>query len=480
MENEDTFKGGSFGSFINAVLDSTADSFNNAKQIVVETAIPIINEGSRLSANGSETIDDVISSGIEYSKDAVHIVRKQLDEIRNNPTVVINSTKSMIGNAIESGVKRASRAKDSVVDSFERRNEILSDAGDQLSHAVHNPGEVAKKAKRHGEEVIKGAVQGTTNSFKGMYAHLDVGRGDFKMLEQIIDQQSAEFASLKSQKIQIKSGTVNDFNFMDAILVGGDVLHEALSRQIPADILMAYSLQYPKLAESESFREHLEKLTQDGQASFVAAIKGKLFEIQYVDYLNDGHLENGYKAVLSELANQPGYDVEILGPDGHVSNLIQLKATDSISYVKHALERYPDISVVTTSEVHSELVLRGWQEHVADGGSNFKGPSLISLALIAFTSYSLEGLTAYEQSRQFGNRTGAYAISYGLGAFANYGIGAAIGDSMAGVPFLSLVVASVSRVTIGTGLQKYDKLKAMNDLVANNDEILNRLRLRLV
>ena len=284
---------------------------------------------------------------------------------------------------------------------------------------------------------------------------------------------------------------------MDAVLVGGDVFHEALARQIPSDVIKAYALQYPGLADQESFRERLIRFTDDGddgRKSFVAAIKGKLFEIQYVDYLNDGHLEDGYTAVLAEKANQPGYDIEIHGPDGHLCDLIQAKATESVSYVKKAFERYPDIQVVTTSEVHSQLVLGGYHEQVIDGGimnsslksdmqigedaadADFGGPSILCLALLAFTSYSKDGLTAYEKSHQFGDRAGAYGIAFGSGALADYGMDAIVGDAAFGIPFLSLVVASLSRTVIGTGRQKFDRIKAMQELVDTNESILKRMR----
>ena len=40
---------------------------------------------------------------------------------------------------------------------------------------------------------------------------------------------------------------------------------------------------------------------------------------------------------------QPGWDMRIVGPDDEVSLYLQLKATDSFSYIKRALQRYPDI-----------------------------------------------------------------------------------------------------------------------------------------
>ena len=90
---------------------------------------------------------------------------------------------------------------------------------------------------------------------------------------------------------------------------------------------------------------------------FLSAWKGKYFEVLVRDELNAGewvgdiHLEPGQTALLAESAIQPGWDLQIINSDGSVAQELQLKATESLSYVKEALERYPDIGVLTTDEV---------------------------------------------------------------------------------------------------------------------------------
>ncbi len=65
------------------------------------------------------------------------------------------------------------------------------------------------------------------------------------------------------------------------------------------------------------------------------------------------------------------------------------------------------------------------------------------LALLAFTSYSDDSLSAYERSRTFGSRSGSYVMAYLTGGAADLVTG--------GIPFISIVAASTARAVIGTG-----------------------------
>lgn len=92
------------------------------------------------------------------------------------------------------------------------------------------------------------------------------------------------------------------------------------------------------------------------------AAKGKYFEYLVVDRLNKGErvgnlqLPDGYRALLAESQIQPGWDVRIIDETGSIADYLQLKATDSLSYVKAALELYPDVTILTTDEVGNQVV----------------------------------------------------------------------------------------------------------------------------
>lgn len=99
----------------------------------------------------------------------------------------------------------------------------------------------------------------------------------------------------------------------------------------------------------------------DERMGAINAAKGKYFEHLVVDRLNAGGqvgdviLAPGQQAVIAESMSQPGWDVQIVDDDGSVVQYLQMKATDSGAYIRQALERYPDVQIVSTSEVADQL-----------------------------------------------------------------------------------------------------------------------------
>ena len=154
-------------------------------------------------------------------------------------------------------------------------------------------------------------------------------------------------------------------DFIDAAVIGGvevtDILAGKVAEwQIPSNVLDAFHAQYPQYGKSfveavNHFQGHPEQL-----AGLINGVKGKLFEIDYIDWLNHGHLPTGYVAEMAHQANNPGWDISIHDSHGHVAELLQLKATESLSYVREAIAAHPDIDVVVPHELY---------ERVADNSS---------------------------------------------------------------------------------------------------------------
>lgn len=137
--------------------------------------------------------------------------------------------------------------------------------------------------------------------------------------------------------------------------------------QITPKMEEAFNLAYPNIGlETIIDRDPSEVL------GFLNGWKGKYFEVLVRDELNAGnwigdvHLDPGQFADIAESVTQPGWDLQIFNDNGSIADAIQLKATNSLSYVQEALERYPDINVLTTSEVfdHSNIIT----DHIVNSG----------------------------------------------------------------------------------------------------------------
>lgn len=135
-----------------------------------------------------------------------------------------------------------------------------------------------------------------------------------------------------------------------AIIHYGEIDFSSLTPQATE----AFHLAYPHMDMTS-----LSSLSTDQLQGVVNGWKGKLFEVLVRDRLNNGgwvgdlHLLTGQHAELANSLTQPGWDLQILSPDGHVSSELQLKASESLAYAKSALEHYPHIDVITTHEAAS-------------------------------------------------------------------------------------------------------------------------------
>src|ERR1035441_514115 len=162
-------------------------------------------------------------------------------------------------------------------------------------------------------------------------------------------------------------------DFADAAVIGGVGIAQILAgkvseSQIPSAVLEAFHAQFPQ--HGASFVEAVNHLSGDPEKlmGLINGVKGKLFEIDYAAWLNDGHLPAGVTAELAHHANNPAWDITIHDAHGHTSELLQLKATETVAYVKEAVAAHPNIDVVVPHELyerlgdHPEML-----SHLADG-----------------------------------------------------------------------------------------------------------------
>ncbi len=159
-------------------------------------------------------------------------------------------------------------------------------------------------------------------------------------------RQRGELLALADRYRRRSEGEILELAAIAAEVAVDRMVNLGLAPAADPQLLEAFKLQCPNV-EPESLvgksDKYLKKLGDN--------VKGKYFEVLVRDRLNAGEsvgelqLEPGQLAQLAEAPNQPGWDLEILDRHGEPVEQIQLKATESLSYVKEALNEYPDIRV---------------------------------------------------------------------------------------------------------------------------------------
>lgn len=272
----------------------------------------------------------------------------------------------------------------------------------------------------------------------------------------------------------------------DSLFLGGESLVSLIAAaSISEEVIAAYEAAYPELSMETTLSEKLGELSGDELLGLLSGIKGKLFEQQYVEYLNNGNLPDEFVATLAASPNQPVWDIKIEGPNEELVEVIQAKATDSVGYVTEALRNNPGIDVVTTEEVYSHLVMSGVSDnllnsHISDSSLNelldssvdavdigmIWSPPWFTLALIAFTSYKDASLTLFQKARSAGDRTGKAYLAF------------LIGGSVASVSntwWLGVLGTVTSRYLSDKGKQKKALFDRLRTIAKQNDTILEKL-----
>jgi hypothetical protein len=147
---------------------------------------------------------------------------------------------------------------------------------------------------------------------------------------------------------------------LDSAILGGvsvaDILAGKMAEsQIPENVIQAFHAQFP--GHGSTFVAAVNNLAGDPDrlAGLISGVKGKLFEMDYADWLNHGHLPHGWTAELAHTANNPGWDIAIRDAYGHIDNMLQVKATESLDYVRNAIAAHPEIDVVVPHELYQRL-----------------------------------------------------------------------------------------------------------------------------
>jgi hypothetical protein len=231
--------------------------------------------------------------------------------------------------------------------------------------------------------------------------------------------------------------------------------------QITPDMARAWELAYPHVPIESLAGRSTEEL-----AGIISGWKGKLFEVEVERRLNAGewvgdlHLEHDQVAVLADSPIQPGWDMQILSPDGDVVDSIQLKAAESVSYIHEALARYPDTPVFATHEVAARMVSDGvidsgvLNEHLTDGVSaHISDATSDTMADSLMVALPISIIAATEAIKVMaGKKSVDEAFTSGgdrlvKGAIAS---GVAVAVSFVGTPILGAIAGFITRLALGS------------------------------
>ncbi len=127
----------------------------------------------------------------------------------------------------------------------------------------------------------------------------------------------------------------------------------SVESKLVLDALRRSTASLDSASEAE-LSDYLDGYDADQLKGIANNIKGIYHEVLWVHQYNDTHTDT--YAALFGATNHGGADIEIKfsGTD-EVVDTIQLKATDSVAYVREHLERYPDIDVLVTNETAERM-----------------------------------------------------------------------------------------------------------------------------
>lgn len=101
-----------------------------------------------------------------------------------------------------------------------------------------------------------------------------------------------------------------------------------------------------QIASPSEIHDYFASVPPEAIGGHISNVKGIVFEQEVVQALND----HGLEATLFQQTNHPLTDISVF-KDGDLLEEFQLKATDSLEYIRNTLEENPDIPIIATSEV---------------------------------------------------------------------------------------------------------------------------------
>lgn len=399
-------------------------------------------------ADGAQAVTGAVGSGLDKAGRGLASASQQASRMLhgNANSAAERVREAITGSGTAGNVRRAAGALGwFATNALTRATGLAADAVAVGGKAVAATGRLAESAAPAVGGTVGGLVRGAASMASNTVDSLALPASRIgEMREQLrsLGQREMARSEQRMQAIESAQKRRRKDELLDLLVVGGftlsQVLHEPAS--VPENVQQAFALAYPDLAQTETFSDAVARMSSDELVGLVSGVKGKLFELELVDHLNSGGLPDGYHAEMAGSATQPGWDIRVLDENGQVSDLLQAKATESAQYVQEALQRYPDIDVTTTTEVHAQLVALSLAENVHDSGiseavlqakveaaaaqgdavfdASDLVPSSIGLAVIALSVFMKKDASLREKGEQFGQRSAKAGVSAGMGKVA--------------------------------------------------------------
>ena len=286
---------------------------------------------------------------------------------------------------------------------------------------------IRKKAKKVAKEsriairpLAKGNFQYIQNSLvNGFNGTI----GDIR-IKRLVKKLDKNCISYSNERRKFKS----DYPWSDYYVISGLTIPGMIKKGfVDPDVALAYQYQFPEKANSMTFTDAwLDLDTSEEKLGFVSAVKGKLFEIKYLNEHISKTLEPGYTAKLAESPTQKAFDIEIYNPYGQIDQQLQLKASQSASYVKEALNKYPEIDVVTLEDLEGQMLLTDFPDRIVTSsisdesllsaigdatGSNLNYLPILGFVYLIFSSYTKKEASKFEKTVTIGRRASDYGFN---------------------------------------------------------------------
>lgn len=427
----------------------------------------------------------------EFSKSAAQEVRRGAQYVAEHREDIAQGTANVVravGSAAQqagAAVRQQARALEG--DSNNAVRKVAAVGAHWAGKTVQALGDGTVKAAPTVAQITAGSAKGATGTVADALDAMTISDKEIEALKKRLDaatRLTQARAQMQRERISEAQKLHRKQDLLNWLAVGGISLSAMVSQGVPQEVEKAFALAYPGLAaQGMGFMDAVQDKSATELMGLVNGVKGKLFETELVTHLNNGHLPDGLQASLATSATQPGYDLLVTDPQGAVVEVLQAKATESVGYVKAALERYPDIDVTTTSEVYAQLMAAGVSGGVVDSGISLATlehkiaaadgatgdgdwvPGSASVALLALTAFMDRSVSLERRGAMFGENVS----SVGLTGAAGHAV-----LVTTGYWWLGLAAGMGSRFLAKHGGAKRERLDALRTMVDMAEKVSKR------